>query len=536
MAVSDPRNVARVEHRIGRYEMYGEIASGGMATVYFGRLVGDAGFVRTVAIKRLHPHYAKIPQFSSRFVEEAHLAARIRHPNVVATLDTVAEGDELLLVMEYVPGQSLAELQRACRESGERIPVGVALRLAADALYGLHAAHTATDEALHPLFIVHRDVSPQNILVGVDGMARVLDFGIAKARTSVDTTQQGQLKGKLRYMSPEQVFNDPISARTDVYALSVVLWEMLTGDPLFAGSNDAATLAQVLSGVVRKPSLLARQVPPQVDDIVLRGLQRDPSLRFESAHDMAVALESVMVPALPREVSQWMQRIAAGAIAWRAQAVAAIERSAMVERPVTLRAPKEAPSAPAPAVSAHAVSAHVPIAAIAPASRSEITEQNTITDLGRKGVSYSQELGALSHGSHGAPESKAASRLKWAWGLAIVSGAVAVGLGLGSFAGRPEASSQPSADPITVTSSAAARQAPSVGVVVASSASASASASASTEASAPLPRPSAKTAPSPRAAKASSVVRADDGRSCNPPYYEDAQGIRHIKPECLKFE
>ncbi|WP_394842968.1 serine/threonine protein kinase [Pendulispora brunnea] len=526
MAVADPRNVARVEHRIGRYEMYGEIASGGMATVYFGRLVGDAGFVRTVAIKRLHPHYAKIPQFSSRFVEEAHLAARIRHPNVVATLDTVAERDELLLVMEYVPGQSLAELQRACRNSGERIPVGVALRIAADALYGLHAAHTATDEALHPLFIVHRDVSPQNILVGVDGMARVLDFGIAKARTSVDTTQQGQLKGKLRYMSPEQVFNDPISARTDVYALSVVLWEMLTGDPLFTGSNDAATLAQVLSGVVHKPSLIARHVPPEVDEIVLRGLQRDPSLRFESAHDMAVALESAMVPALAREVSQWMQRIAASAIAWRAQAVSAIERSAMVERPSTPRAPKEIPSAPAPAVSAPAGSLPLPIA---PGARSEITEQNTITDLGRKAVSYSQELGTPS-----SREAKAASRLKWAWGLAIVSGAVAVALGMASFGARPkEASTPPSADPVTVVPSAAASSVPTGVVAPPSPPPVSAEASTPPVTSA---RASAKPPPSTRAAKAPNTIRADDGRSCNPPYYEDAQGIRHIKPECLKFE
>ena len=521
MVVADPRNVARVEHRVGRYEMYGEIASGGMATVHFGRLVGDAGFVRTVAIKRLHPHYAKIPQFSSRFVEEAHLAARIRHPNVVATLDTVREKDELLLVMEYVAGQSLAELQRACRTEGERIPVGVALRIAADALYGLHAAHTATDEELHPLLIVHRDVSPQNVLVGIDGMARVLDFGIAKARTSVDTTQEGQLKGKLRYMSPEQVFRDSMSARTDVYALSVVLWEMLTGEPLFSGSNEAATLAQVLSGVVHKPSLLARQVPPEVDDIVLRGLQRDPSLRFESAHDMAVALESAMVPALAREVSQWMQRIAAESIAWRAQAVASIERAAMIERPVA-RVPKETPSAPAPAVSAPAV---LP-APVAPASPSDITEQNTITDLGRKAVSYSQDMGTP------ARESKTASRLKWAWGLAIVSGAAAVALGMGSLRTGAEAPSQPAADPVTVPS-VTTSQVPTGVVAVPPP---------PMDTSAPPQRASGKPPPSARPAKGKAASpsgpsgRADDGRSCNPPYYDDAQGIRHIKPECLKFE
>src|SRR5262245_16586952 len=176
--------------------MYDEIAAGGMATVHLGRVLGDAGFARTVAIKRLHPHYAKDPEFVSMFVDEARLAARITHPNVVSTVDAVTMGSELFLVMEYVHGESLAGLFYAAQHAGIRIPPAVAVAVVADVLYGLHAAHEARGEDGQPLGIVHRDISPPNILVGVDGVARVLDFGIAKAIVRVQTTREGQLKGK----------------------------------------------------------------------------------------------------------------------------------------------------------------------------------------------------------------------------------------------------------------------------------------------------------------------------------------------------
>jgi len=308
--------------------MYGEIAAGGMATVHFARLVGEAGFARTVAVKRLHQQYARMPEFAARFIDEARLAARIRHRNVVATLDTIAEDDELLLVMEYVAGESLSGLTAAEATYGARMPLGVALRIAADALYGLHAAHEAKGVDEQPLRIVHRDVTPQNILVGVDGMARVLDFGIAKAVTSVNDTREGQLKGKLRYMAPEQIKDGPLTAATDVYGLSVALWELLTGERLFVASNDAAILARVLSSPVVKPSRLAPHVPPSVDDIVLRGLHRDSARRFPTAHEMAVALESTGAVALPRAVGEWVELVAKERLARRAAIVSAIERGA----------------------------------------------------------------------------------------------------------------------------------------------------------------------------------------------------------------
>src|SRR5271154_2384991 len=205
---------------IGRYLLFGEIASGGMATVHFGRLSGPAGFSRTVAIKRLHPNLAKDPEFVAMFLDEARLAARIRHPNVIPTLDVVATEGEIFLVMDYVQGESLSRLIRAAVARGERIPPDMVAALMVGVLHGLHAAHEAKSDHGEPLGIVHRDVSPHNILVGTDGAARVLDFGVAKAIGRSQNTREGQIKGKLAYMAPEQV-RGSVSRRTDVYAASV---------------------------------------------------------------------------------------------------------------------------------------------------------------------------------------------------------------------------------------------------------------------------------------------------------------------------
>src|SRR5262245_49932653 len=237
------RPTARV---IGRYALHGEIASGGMATVYFGRLLGEAGFSRTVAIKCLHAQFAKDPDFTSMFLNEARLAARVRHPNVVPTLDVVSTDDELFLVMEFVQGESLSRLIRTMRGRNARIPPRIACAIVANALHGLHAAHEATTEQGEPLRIVHRDVSRQNILVGIDGVARVLDFGIAKATVNASNTRAGQLKGKIAYMAPEQIRGD-VDCRTDIYAASIVLWEALTGMRLFGGEHEANIHYRILN-------------------------------------------------------------------------------------------------------------------------------------------------------------------------------------------------------------------------------------------------------------------------------------------------
>ena len=202
----------------GRYALCGEIASGGMATVHLARQVGAAGFARMVAIKRLHERYSRDPDFVAMFLDEAHLVARIRHPNVVQTIDVVTEESELFLVMEYVHGESLLRMAQMAQRKSAVLPVRVVAAILAGALHGLHEAHEARGETGAPLGIVHRDVSPHNILIGTDGVARVLDFGVAKASQRIQTTQEGQLKGKLSYMAPEQIANQLVDRRTDVSA------------------------------------------------------------------------------------------------------------------------------------------------------------------------------------------------------------------------------------------------------------------------------------------------------------------------------
>src|SRR3954467_5396427 len=214
---------------IDRYELHGEIASGGMARVHLGRLVGPGGFGRTVAIKRLHPHLAKEPEFVDMLTDEARVAGRLGHPNLVPTLDIVAAEGELFLVMEYVPGLTLSVIAKRIGAQNERVPLPIALSIMTGVLHGLHAVHEAKDERGLPLEVVHRDVSPQNILVGSDGVARVLDFGVAKAAGRAHGTQDGRIKGKFGYMPPEQLHGEVLDRRADVYAAGVVLWEALVG-------------------------------------------------------------------------------------------------------------------------------------------------------------------------------------------------------------------------------------------------------------------------------------------------------------------
>ncbi|MGH7293362.1 MAG: protein kinase domain-containing protein [Polyangiaceae bacterium] len=312
---------------IGRYAIFGEIASGGMATVHYGRLVGPVGFSRTVAIKRMHPHYAKDPEFVAMFLDEARLAARIQHTNVVSTLDIVATDDDLFLVMEYVQGETLSRLIRTVRERGERIPQPVALSIVTQALHGLHAAHEAKDERGVPLGVVHRDVSPQNVLVGVDGVARVLDFGVAKAAVRLQTTREGQLKGKLAYMAPEQL-GGHVDRVTDLYSAGVVLWEALTSRRLYEANNEGELLRKILRGRPDKPSAHAEGLPTVLDDIALRALQIDPAERFQTAREMAVAIERSVPVAMPSEVGEWVEKVAHERLSAHAEHIAEIESSA----------------------------------------------------------------------------------------------------------------------------------------------------------------------------------------------------------------
>lgn len=310
--------------RVGRYVVGDRIAAGGMATVHIGRLRGAAGFSRTVAIKRLLPEFACNPEFESLFVQEARLVARIQHPNVVSTLDVVAEEGELILVMDYVAGETLARLMQAGTVGGRRVPQHIVLAIARDALCGLHAAHEARDRKGDPLDIVHRDISPQNLLVGSDGVTRVLDFGIAKAATSVELTRQGLVRGKAAYMAPEQLFGAPVTRRADIYALAVVLWEILVGQRLFPGGVRPELSGD---GHARIPSPRAKGAPigEALDAIVMRALAPNAGERFQTAQEMAEQISSSFRLATREEVASWVEATAGPELAQRAALVQRIE-------------------------------------------------------------------------------------------------------------------------------------------------------------------------------------------------------------------
>jgi serine/threonine-protein kinase len=277
-----------------RYVLCGEIGVGGMASVHLGRLVGSAAFARTVAIKRLLPRYAEQPEFRLMLIDEARLAARVRHPNVVQTLEVVANAEELLLVMEYVDGVSFGRLLRA-----GAVPEPILAALVCQVLDGLHAAHVATDEHGAALQIVHRDISPENILVGADGFARVLDFGIAKARSRLHETRDGAIKGKLAYMAPEQIAGKA-TQQSDVFATSIVLWEGLMGRRLFQADSDGEIIGLVLATVVEPPD-------GPLGAIAVRGLARAPAERWANARDMAEAIRAAVPLATPAQIGAWVE-------------------------------------------------------------------------------------------------------------------------------------------------------------------------------------------------------------------------------------
>jgi len=295
-----------------------------MASVYFGRLVGAVGFSRSVAIKQLHPQFARSPEFVAQFLDEAQLTARIRHPNVVSVLDVVAREGELFVIMEFVEGEPLSRLVRFARDP---IPLGIASAILVQVLLGLHAAHEATTENGEPLEIVHRDVSPQNMLVGIDGTSHILDFGVAKAASRVHTTENGQIKGKLSYMAPEQLRGADIDRRVDVFAAGIVLWELLAGQRLFARSDPGATVTAVLTGQIPPPSRFRPEVSAALDALVLKALAPAVGDRFATARDMAVALENCIAPASSLKVGAWVESVAGDSLKERAQRLREAEES-----------------------------------------------------------------------------------------------------------------------------------------------------------------------------------------------------------------
>jgi serine/threonine-protein kinase len=313
--------------RLDRYELVAELASGGMATVFLGRILGVGGFQRFVAIKRLHPHLASEQEFVEMFLDEARLAASIHHPNVVPILEVGTSDRGYYLVMEYIEGDTLARLLARAATSRQRIPIPIANRIVLDTLAGLHAAHELKDDNDRPLNLVHRDVSPQNILVGINGTARITDFGVARAATRLSSTRSGQLKGKLAYMAPEQARGGMIDRRADVFAVGTVLWEVLADKRLFKGEGEADTLNRVLFEPIPRLREIAPEVHPALETVTMKSLERDPQRRFASslvfAEELEKAARAIHALASVREVAEYVQKVIGQEIAQQREVVRA---------------------------------------------------------------------------------------------------------------------------------------------------------------------------------------------------------------------
>ncbi len=497
-----------------QYELLGEIATGGMATVYLGRMRRALGWSRLVAIKCMHPQYAKDPSFASMFVDEARLTARLRHPNIVPTLDIVSNGGQLLIVMDYVAGESLAELLKLVREAGARIPVPVACAIIHDLLLGLHEAHEAHDDDGSPLAIIHRDVSPQNVIIGLDGLARVLDFGVAKARSRVHHSNAGEIKGKVPYMPPEQLFGEDVDRRVDVYAAGVLLWEALVGERLFDAANEQALVRRIDAGEVAAPSTKVTGISPELDALVLRATCKDADGRFPTALAMAEALSSIAALPPRTEISAWMKRFCRPrAIPTNAIGCSRDLTEAVGASPDAILAVLE-----------HRMPTYASRPSIAPVSgstrrmapaapRSRLTTAVGIAVFAIAGVLVGRAMRAeraYADTSHRAPETVAAA----------------------GFAAAPLGVDAPSAAPASKVSEATtiAEKVPSPVVAAAKTTQAKVAAASAPKRATEPTAPAAEVPSTPATVTAPADTKP---ASCRLPYTVDGAGHRHYKVECL---
>jgi serine/threonine protein kinase len=319
LLASPSRQLAPPE-TVGKYALLGHLGKGGMGVVLLGRTRGAAGFSRLVAVKRLHPQFASDPGFVARFKDEVWVSGCVQHPNVVQTLDVLSSDGELFLVMEYIDGATLNALLEGAARQARCLPLDIVSAVISGCLHGLHAAHEATDEEGVPLRVVHRDVSPQNIMIGRDGQIKVLDFGLAQAAAQSHVSRVGFASGKAAYMAPEQVRCEGLDLRTDIFAVGVVLWEALTGQRLFrsAKAGEEAAIHNVLVMPVPPPSRLRAEIPSAVDALTLRALCRDPSVRFATAREFALSLEAALPPATASRVSDCLAELCSARLAERA--------------------------------------------------------------------------------------------------------------------------------------------------------------------------------------------------------------------------
>lgn len=294
---------------LGRYELLIPIAEGGMASVWAARMRGQRGFQKIVAIKQMKPELSDDPNFETMFLDEASLVSQLKHPHLAEILDLGEENDILYQVMEFVDGEPLNLLLRKAKGG---IPVPICVRLTREACSGLHAAHELRDENGFPLNLVHRDVSLQNILVTYDGVTKIIDFGVAKALSNAQKTSAGQVKGKVPYMSPEQIVSGgTIDRRSDIFALGIVLYQLVTGKHPFRGDTDLETMMHICDPKPAvPPSKLVPTIPPALDQIIGKALEKERNQRFSTMDEMLRALELALPPdqhASSEDVARFMR-------------------------------------------------------------------------------------------------------------------------------------------------------------------------------------------------------------------------------------
>ncbi|WP_437503485.1 serine/threonine protein kinase [Sorangium sp. So ce1099] len=320
---------------LGRYRVVDEIGVGGMASVHLARMDGPGGFQKWVAIKRIHPHLVEDDQFVDMFLDEARIAAGINHANVAQVFDLGKDDNTYWIAMEYLHGEPLREVMRRAEERRLRISPELAARICSDAAEGLHAAHELRGKNGQLLGLVHRDVTPHNLFLTYDGYTKVVDFGIAKVADRLSSTRAGTLKGKLAYMSPEQVRGNDVDRTTDVFALGVVLWELTTNQRLFRMDTDLDTLEKVQACVVPPPSTIVSDYPIELESVVMKALAKHRQDRFQTARELSRALQSFLMRSGvfvgSEEVAQFVQQVFADRIqkreahlAWAAEVTSTI--------------------------------------------------------------------------------------------------------------------------------------------------------------------------------------------------------------------
>ncbi|MBI2981511.1 MAG: serine/threonine protein kinase [Deltaproteobacteria bacterium] len=271
------------EHQFGQYQLVEKIAQGGMAEIFRGKALDFQGIEKPVVIKRILPQIAASQEFVEMLIDEAKIAVMLSHGNIAQIYDLGKVADDYFIVMEYVDGKTLSQIMKRLRTMKRRMPISYALWLCAEIANGLDYMHRKTDDQGNPLRIIHRDISPQNVILSTSGTVKIIDFGIAKAKTKISTTDSGILKGKFAYMSPEHAEGGKLDCRTDVFSLGVILFELLTGDRLFKGKNNRETIARVKKTKVPLPSQLRERVTKELDRIVLKALAKNRERRYPSA-------------------------------------------------------------------------------------------------------------------------------------------------------------------------------------------------------------------------------------------------------------